>query len=192
MSVTPSSAPITPDKKRKTLYAGGWLLALSISVGIAAGFGLFTLRYANGLSYLSSDPKACVNCHIMNRQYDGWTKASHHGVAACVDCHLPHTFFRKYYEKSENGYHHSEAFTTQNFAEPIAMRKKSRAILQENCVNCHADLTHEIASGPRGERDQLDCLHCHATVGHGERAALGGPLDYTSGLTTPNAPSAGD
>lgn len=159
-------------------YAGTWLIALCVCIGIAAGIGLFTFRYASGLSYLSSDPKACVNCHIMNRQYDGWTKASHHGVAGCVDCHLPHTFPGKYISKAENGWHHSEAFTTQVFVEPIAMKARAREILQANCIDCHESLTQHMASGPRGALDELSCFHCHANVGHGEHAGLGGPLRY--------------
>jgi hypothetical protein len=65
----------------------------------------------------------------------------------------------------------------QTFHEPIAIQPRGRAILQANCVECHAGLTHEMASDPRG---QLDCVHCHADVGHGERAGLGGPLRYPS------------
>jgi hypothetical protein len=26
-------------------------------------------------SYLSTDPRACVNCHVMNPQYDAWLKS---------------------------------------------------------------------------------------------------------------------
>jgi hypothetical protein len=28
------------------------------------------------------------------------------------------------------------------------------------------------------ERAALPCVHCHLSVGHGERAGLGGPLHY--------------
>lgn len=155
--------------------AGHWLLVLSIAVGVAAGVGSFTFEYAQGFSYFSREPAACANCHIMARQYDGWAKASHHGVAVCVDCHLPHSFFAKYLAKAENGWRHSEEFTAQTFAEPIAIKPRGREILQANCVGCHGALTHEIDENPRG---QLDCVHCHASVGHGERAGLGGPLRY--------------
>jgi cytochrome c nitrite reductase small subunit len=44
----------------------------------------------HGTSYLSSDPAVCINCHIMQEQYDGWLHGSHHAVAVCNDCHLPH------------------------------------------------------------------------------------------------------
>ena len=65
------------------------------------GVGGYTFLYAEGFSYMSDDPAVCVNCHIMQPQYDSWQKASHHTVATCVDCHLPHDFFRKYLAKAE-------------------------------------------------------------------------------------------
>ena len=151
-----------------------WLIALCVATGLAAGIGAYTFRYAEGLSYLSPDPRACVNCHIMRSEYDSWQKSSHHGVAVCVDCHLPHEFVAKYLAKMENGYRHSEKFTTGAFEEPITVKRRGREILQANCVACHEPLVHQIADGPRGE---LECVHCHAGAGHGERAGLGGPLE---------------
>ncbi len=153
-----------------------WAVLLTIMIGIAAGIGGYTFRYAKGLSYLSTDPTACVNCHIMQSQYDSWQKSSHHTVAVCVDCHLPHSFIPKYLAKAENGWRHGQKFTTQNFHEPIVVQAAGRKILRANCVACHDGLMHDLAGGPRGELDQLDCVRCHAGVGHGERAGLGGPL----------------
>jgi hypothetical protein len=43
-----------------------WVVALPI------GIGAFTFVYANGFAYVSSDPSACVNCHIMSSLYDAW------------------------------------------------------------------------------------------------------------------------
>jgi cytochrome c nitrite reductase small subunit len=176
--VREQSQPASPNgsKNGAPVAVGSWLVVLSVLIGAAGGVGAFTFRYAEGFSYQSSDPKACVNCHIMRSQFDSWQKSSHHGVAVCVDCHLPQDFVGKYFAKAENGYHHSEAFTLQNFHEPIVIKPKGRAILQQNCVTCHAELTHGIASGTRGTRDELRCVHCHAGVGHGDRAGLGGPL----------------
>ena len=162
---------------------GKWTVLLAIAVGLAAGIGGYTFRYAEGLSYLSTDPRACVNCHIMQPQFNAWQKSSHHTVAVCVECHLPEPFFAKYYAKAENGWRHGQKFTTQDFVEPITVQAAGRRILQANCVRCHDDLVGHLASGPRGELDQLDCVRCHAGVGHGERAGLGGPL---SSHTTPS------
>lgn len=173
----PPAASENPESALPS-YAGRWLIALAVAVGLAAGVGMYTVRYAEGLSYLSSDPRACVNCHIMRPQYDAWLKSSHHAAATCVDCHLPHAFVSKYLAKTENGYRHSKEFTAQTFPEPITIRARGREILQENCVYCHGSLVHDIATGPRGNADELRCVHCHLSVGHGERAGLGGPLHY--------------
>ena len=81
----------------------GGLLLLGALAGVLLGVGGYTFHYAEGLSYLSTDPAACVNCHIMQPQYDSWQKSSHHAVASCVDCHLPHDFIGKYIAKAENG-----------------------------------------------------------------------------------------
>jgi len=148
---------------------------LAIAIGVFVGAGAFTFRYAEGLSYLSTDPLACANCHIMQTQYDAWQKASHHGVATCVDCHLPNTFIAKYIAKAENGYHHSKGFTFQDFHEPIMIKASNSQILQDNCLKCHSDLVHELVAGATTSPDSIRCVHCHSSVGHGIRAGLGGP-----------------
>ena len=154
-------------------------LLLAVALGSLAGVGAYTFSYAKGLSYLSPDPKACVNCHIMQREYDGWQKASHHTVAVCIDCHLPESFIPKYLAKAENGYRHGKLFTTGGFVEPIEVKPAGLAILQNNCIRCHGDVTADMRSHGTGAAGhgpgEISCLHCHATVGHGERAGLGGP-----------------
>ena len=144
------------------------IVAFFASLGVLAGVGAFTFGYAKGFSYLSTDPRACVNCHIMNDQYASWSKGPHHGDATCVDCHLPHDTIAKYIAKASNGYHHSKGFTLQDFHEPILIKPRNAAILQANCVRCHGDLVHEILLGGAA-REEVRCTHCHRGVGHGAR-----------------------
>ena len=148
---------------------------LAVSVGIFLGIGAYTFLYAEGLSYMSDDPEVCINCHIMQPQYDSWQKSSHHAVAVCVDCHLPHNFVGKYIAKAENGWHHSKGFTLQNFHEPIMIKEPNARILQDNCLACHEDLAHDLVAGVNGSADEVRCVHCHVTVGHGDTTGLGGP-----------------
>jgi cytochrome c nitrite reductase small subunit len=161
---------------RRTIAASGFAgVALSALVGALLGAGGFTVHHAEGLSYLSNDPRACVNCHIMREQYDGWQKGSHHAVATCNDCHVPHDLIGKYLTKVEHGYRHSKGFTFQDFHEPIRMKASSRRIVNHNCVGCHEGVLAEV--GPMFEAaghglgaapgTEFDCLHCHAGVGHG-------------------------
>ncbi len=146
---------------------------LVVLIGVFLGLSAFTFRYAEGLSYFSEDPRACVNCHIMRPQYDSWQKSSHHNVAGCVECHLPKNFPDKYISKAENGYHHSKGFTLQDFHEPILMTSKNRKILQQNCLRCHGDLVHDLAPAPKNPDQALSCVHCHKGVGHGETVGMG-------------------
>ena len=150
------------------------LLALAILAGVVVGIGGYTLVYAQGFSYLSSEPKVCANCHVMQAQYDAWQKSSHHHVATCNDCHLPRGFVAPYLAKLVNGWNHSKAYTLQDFAEPIAIKPFNSAILQDSCLACHRDLVHDAVMA-RGPAEEASCVHCHAGAGHGERTGLGGP-----------------
>ncbi len=142
-------------------------IALAVLLGVFMGVGVFTFHFAEGLSYFSSDPVACVNCHIMNDEFASWQKGPHHGSAKCVDCHLPHEMVPKLAAKSANGYHHSKGFTLQDFHEPIMIKPGNARILQANCLRCHGDLVHQIVSGSTTDRDAVQCVHCHSSVGHG-------------------------
>jgi len=169
------SEPATANPEPPPLRLRVLPVVLAVVAGAVIGLVGFTFQYAEGMSYFSTDPKACANCHIMRSQYDGWQKASHHGVATCVDCHLPHTLFAKYAAKASNGWHHSKGFTLQDFEEPIRIKPRNSEILQHNCLRCHEPMVHELVAGARTDRDAVECVHCHASVGHGDRASLGGP-----------------
>jgi cytochrome c nitrite reductase small subunit len=136
-------------------------------LGLPAGVGAFTFVYAKGFSYLSADPRACVNCHVMNPQYEAWLKSGHRHVASCVECHLPHRGFGKWVAKAEHGFRHSAAFTLQNFKEPIEITPRDREMVLANCQRCHDGLVQVVADAAGRTPGQLDCLHCHTGAGHG-------------------------
>ena len=139
--------------------------AAGLLLGTALGVGTYTFVYAKGASYLSSDPNACANCHVMTEQLDAWARGSHRSVATCNDCHTPPGFVGKYATKASNGFWHSFAFTTGWFAEPLRITPLNRSVTQHACLSCHEDLVSNI-SHP-ASREPTDCLTCHAGVGHG-------------------------
>src|SRR4051812_49774901 len=149
----------------------GAALVLCVLVGGLLGAGTFTVQYAEGLSYLSSDPKACVNCHIMRDQYDGWQHSTHHNVATCNDCHVPADGLGKWICKADNGYRHSKGFTLQDFHEPIQITRTNAEILQQNCLRCHKEFISEILGKPNEDGchslETMNCVRCHQDVGHG-------------------------
>ena len=141
----------------------GWLVALTL--GAFAGIGLFTFVYARGASYLTDNPQACVNCHVMNPQYDGWVKSSHRMVAVCNDCHTPEGLVPKYASKAFNGFLHAAAFTTGHFPDEIRIKPHMLAITERACLKCHAEIVQAInVSDDRA--GQLSCVRCHRNVGH--------------------------
>jgi len=142
-------------------------LGLSLLLGVLLGAGATTLYTSEALSYLSDDPAACAHCHVMRDPYDSWQKAGHHAHATCNGCHLPASFIPKYFSKAENGYWHSKGFTLQDFHEPIRIRPKNRAILNDNCKRCHRQFVREITPHAGGGENRLDCVRCHQGAGHG-------------------------
>jgi len=142
-------------------------LVLAALVGVLLGSGGFTFVEARGWSYLSDDPKACANCHVMREQLDSWQKSSHHAVATCNDCHVPQDLLGKYATKADHGMRHSWGFTFQDFHEPIQIKPSSLAAVQANCLRCHEALVAGIVQHDGAGRGTDDCVRCHASVGHG-------------------------
>ncbi len=142
------------------------LLLLFGAFGIFVGLGSYTFVYAKGFSYLSRDPDACVNCHVMREQYEGWQKSSHHSVAVCVDCHLPHSPLQKYWVKAEDGFLHSLKFTLQNYPDHIQIRESNQRVANEACLSCHGEMVGHITKPDDVTKDPRFCTRCHTSVGH--------------------------
>ena len=130
-------------------------LLLATLLGLAIGIGVFTFVYAKGASYLTDDPSACANCHVMREEFGAWMKGPHHGVAVCNDCHTPHNKVAKYAIKARNGFWHSYYFTRGKFPEPIQITPLNREVTEKACRSCHAD--EDIHLGRLGD----DCARCH-------------------------------
>ena len=136
--------------------------------------GAYASHYAQATAYLSNDPAACMNCHIMREEFDAWQKGAHHNQT-CNDCHVPQALLPRYWTKAEHGWRHSKGFTLQNFHEPIRITRASLQVVEENCVRCHDELVHGIgAARPGSDVDDRSegrfgggCVHCHQGVGHG-------------------------
>ena len=140
-------------------------IALGIAVGLLLGIGGYTFIYARGYSYLTNDPEACVNCHVMQEQYSGWITSSHRSVAVCNDCHAPHDIVGKYVTKARNGFWHSFYFTTGGFPDPIQITPRNARVTEDACRTCHDPIVQVIDPNPHTDRS-LTCVSCHRNVGH--------------------------
>ena len=135
------------------------------TLGMLIAVGGYTFIYAKGYSYLTNDPAACANCHVMDNHYRAWVKSSHRAVAVCNDCHTPPGLIPKYTTKAINGFNHSLAFTTGRFPEPLRITPRNTRVTEQACRKCHEAIVSAI-EGPDPESNRLSCIRCHSTVGH--------------------------
>jgi cytochrome c nitrite reductase small subunit len=142
-----------------------WRLPVYGLLGIFCGIGLGTLRVSEAQSYLSDNPKACINCHVMTTQYSTWENSSHARVAVCTDCHVPHTsLLAKYAYKAKDGLRHTTIFTLGLEPQVIRASKAAEGVIQQNCIRCHG---RQLLHADLLISSQRQCLDCHRDTPHG-------------------------
>jgi len=126
--------------------------------GVLIGVGAYTFLYAKGYSYLTNDPSACANCHVMRDHYQAWTKASHRAVAVCNDCHTPPGLTPKYVTKARNGFWHSFYFTSGRYPDPLRMTPRNHEVTELTCRKCHEVLAKSIDHLRQGQLAVRDAM----------------------------------
>ena len=128
------------------------------------------------LSYLSSDPKVCVNCHPMTTHYETWQHSSHRNRATCVDCHLPRdSFVNKMLAKARDGYNHSVAMTFKTYGPNLRVSNDAARRIQDNCIICHREVVSQMLINSALHAKVADstvqmgrrCWECHRGLPHG-------------------------
>jgi cytochrome c nitrite reductase small subunit len=119
-------------------------LIVAVTAAMLIAIGGYTFVYAKGYSYVTDDPAAYANCHVMEDHYRAWMKSSHRNVAVCNDCHAPPSLLPKYVTKGINGFNHSFAFTTGRFPEPIRITPRNFEVTESACRKCHEDIVSAI------------------------------------------------
>jgi cytochrome c nitrite reductase small subunit len=148
------------------------------ATGAFVGMSAYVVHISNAISYMSEDPKACMNCHIMSPHYASWRHSSHATVATCNDCHVPHdSNLRKYYFKAKDGTRHAALFTLKMEPQVIRATEESKEVIRENCVRCHDDQIDQVFSASHSAYER-SCIDCHREVPHGRISSLS---------STPNA-----
>jgi len=71
----------------------------------------------------------------------------------------------KYASKAFNGFLHAAAFTTGRFPDEIQIKPHMRAIADQACMKCHAEIVQAI-NVSEDRAGQLSCVRCHHNVGH--------------------------
>lgn len=157
---------------------GRWRPIAIILYGLIVGGVIFIIHISNATSYLSDDPKTCVNCHVMTPQYATWFHSSHREAATCNDCHVPHNnVLNKYYFKAKDGMRHATIFTLRGEPQVIKIHEEGQEVVQNNCIRCHSNLLQDsklkIATQEyHNFREDRPCWECHREVPHGRVNSL--------------------
>jgi cytochrome c nitrite reductase small subunit len=169
-----------------------WRLAVTILLGIFVGLFLFALHAARATSYLSDDPRACVNCHVMAPYFATWQNSSHGRFTVCNDCHVPqNNIFEKYFFKASDGLRHSYMFTFRLEPQVIRIHEAGRNAVQRNCIRCHSEQIHPISvraitAQSIQEHGEGYCWDCHRETPHGRVNSLTStPFARTPQLSEP-------
>lgn len=167
-----------------------WALLTMGVIGLFIGMLAYVMIISEGASYLSDDPAACINCHIMTPEYATWQKSSHGRDTVCNDCHVPHdSVISKYYFKAMDGLRHATIFTLNLEPQVMIAREESREVIQHNCVRCHEQVLSGVLEPGEGEGIKLvstgrtavtlphsdlgrACTDCHREVPHGRVHSL--------------------
>ena len=163
-----------------------WQLAVAIVLGIFVGLGAYTFKVSNAASYLSDEPKTCINCHVMYPQYSSWFHSSHRERATCSDCHVPHTnYVAKYFFKGSDGLRHSTIFTLRTEPQVIRIKHQGIRVVQENCIRCHSFVNENVSTYWVTGNNHKDgqgklCWECHREVPHGTVTSLSSTPDRKS------------
>ncbi|WP_029902579.1 cytochrome c nitrite reductase small subunit [Prevotella sp. 10(H)] len=166
-------------KKLLSHIPSQFILPLFVVGGLIAGLGGYTVYMSRAHSYLSDDPSACVNCHIMTPYYQSWNHSSHAQWATCNDCHVPQdNVLSKYAFKAKDGLYHAAVFTVKGEPNVIRPREESYEVIMNNCIRCHLELNTEFVK--TGMIDYCEvkegkgkaCWDCHTQVPHSKVSNL--------------------
>lgn len=165
-------------KARWTKVPPGFKVAFVVMLGVASGLAVYGFFASRAYSYLSDDPRTCVNCHIMAPQYATWQHSSHREVASCNDCHVPHNnIFNTYYFKAMDGLRHATIFTLREEPQNIFIKQAGINVVHDNCKRCHSQLITDskllgfTTAFHEKYSDRL-CWDCHREVPHGRVKSL--------------------
>ncbi len=166
-------------KKLLSHIPNQFILPLFIVGGIVAGLGGYTVYMSRAHSYLSDDPSACINCHIMTPYYQSWDHSSHAQWATCNECHVPQdNILNGYAFKAKDGLYHAAVFTLRAEPQAIRPRDESYGVIMNNCIRCHTQLNTEfvktgmISYSDVNEGKGKACWDCHTKVPHTKVSSL--------------------
>lgn len=129
-----------------------------LTLGLVGGIVLSGV-FAWGI-YFTDQRQFCASCHIM-QEAARTQKMSVHANLTCNECHAPHNILAKIPFKAVAGA--TDIYNNIRGADlPIPPHEKYRAVVQQNCINCHAPVNASVQS----MNIKPYCVDCHKGVAH--------------------------
>lgn len=139
---------------------GKYRKIIIIGLIAATAAGLFLLFGPPKLLAKSESPDFCVQCHVMQSQFESWMHQGAHRRKRCVECHLPNENAGVHYVwKAIDGMKDVLYFYSGRVPEHIKLTSHGAEVLQANCIRCHAG-TVEFMDHDR------KCWECHRRLMH--------------------------
>ncbi|KKM09541.1 cytochrome C nitrite reductase [Clostridiales bacterium PH28_bin88] len=137
-------------------------VGLPLVIGALAVLVLVLLVGAQSVNSATKDASFCVSCHAMQPAYGTWNHSSHREVVDCNGCHTDQrNYFTKTYSKATTGVKHLFNNTIGNIPPRIRIANEDAALVQQNCLRCHEDITRNLRMDP-----ERRCADCHRYTPH--------------------------
>ncbi len=155
--------------KLRQLTLAGYAIGLLVGVGLVLTYGAMEV---------SSTPRFCGSCHVMEPYYESWVSSSHANIA-CVDCHIPPGIAAELRKKYEALSMVARYFTGTYGTNPWA------EVEDTACLECHErrllagtevfgdvlfDHRPHLTELRRGKR--LRCTSCHSQIVQGSHITV--------------------
>jgi cytochrome c nitrite reductase small subunit len=138
--------------RKKVLIISAWGIA-----GLAILMGIATPKFLS----MTSTPRFCNSCHVMNDQYETWFMTGVHRTITCIDCHLPNdNVIRHLIWKGIDGAKDFLYFHSGRYTEPIDISLRGKSFIKDNCIRCHTGVVSRI------QTEGQDCWSCHRRINH--------------------------
>ena len=163
---------------QKLIPPKSWQPAVVVLLGAITALVIYIAKLANVGSYLTDNPQACINCHVMTTEYITWSHSAHRTVATCNDCHVPHNnLFEQYAFKAKDGLYHATVYTLRTEPQAIVMHEAGQKVVQENCIRCHSEQVTDAKTASwvvshNDDRLSRTCWECHRETPHGRVKSL--------------------
>ncbi|WP_227761738.1 NapC/NirT family cytochrome c [Zhaonella formicivorans] len=131
-------------------------------LAVLAGLFLVALIGVDSVHSITKDASFCVSCHVMQPAYGTWSHSSHREIVDCNGCHTDQrNYLTKTYSKVTSGVKHLVNNTFGDIPPRIRIATADEAIVQQNCIRCHGEVTRNVRMDPT-----RSCSDCHRYTPH--------------------------